>query len=272
MSLTNPASENAEAIRALEENFWSMWSNFGRGRDCALHDEDDALWFDTPISSLPYNTVLRFTGDHDIPARVDRIVRHYAQRDVPFAWVVHPTAPEGLVPELLRHGMSEIDVVDGMVADLADLPPVPEAPGGFDFREVVDEEDARQTYDLIAWRWKIEPDAVMHLYAMGDHFGVGTADALVRIWAAYKEGSMVSKTVLHCAAGAAGVYGVATRPEVRGNGIAGYLVLRILHEARRDGHTTGILHSSPMATNLYRRMGFQSVAPFRVFATGSLEI
>lgn len=38
-------------LRALEENLWEMWSNFGRGPSCTLHDEGDALWFDTPIPS-----------------------------------------------------------------------------------------------------------------------------------------------------------------------------------------------------------------------------
>ena len=87
MSVKSAGSARADAIRALEENFWSMWSNFGRGPGCALHDEGESLWFDTPIATLPYNTVLRFSGNHDIPGRVDRIVRHYTERRVPFTWV-----------------------------------------------------------------------------------------------------------------------------------------------------------------------------------------
>lgn len=272
MSPMSSESIEAEAIRALEENFWSMWSNFGRGPGCALHDDGGALWFDTPISSLPYNTVLRFSGDHDIPGRVDHIVRHYADRTVPFTWVVHPTAPTGLVPELERRGMREIDVVEGMVADLANLPDIPPKPDGFDVREVVGEADARQALDLIAWRWKIEQDAIVHLYAINEHFRVGSAEALVRLWAAYENGLMVSKTVLHVTPGIAGVYGVATRPEARGNGLAGHLVAWSLHEARAAGYQTGVLHSSPMAVNLYRRMGFESVAPFTVYASADWEL
>ena len=272
MSSTSAVSARADAIRALEENFWSMWSNFGRGPGCALHDEEDSLWFDTPISTLPYNTVLRFSGDHDMPGRVDRIVRHYAERGVPFTWVVHPTAPDALVEELRRRGMQEIDVVDGMIADLARLPDIPSQPGGFDVREVIGDADARQALDLIAWRWKIEQDAVMHLYAINEHFRVGTAEALVRLWAAYDDGVMVSKTVLHLTPRIAGVYGVATRPEARGKGLAGHLVLRSLHEARAEGCATGVLHSSPMAVNLYRRMGFESVAPFTVYASADWEL
>jgi len=272
MTPTDPESAQVDAIQALQENFWSMWSNFGKGPGCALHDDGDSLWFDTPISTLPYNTVLRFSGDHDLSARVDRIVRHYAERDVPFTWVVHPTAPDALVDELTRRGMQEIDVVDGMIADLANLPDIPAKPDGFDVREVIAESDTRQALDLIAWRWKIEQDAIMHLYAVNEQLRVGTPQALARLWAAYDDGVMVSKTALHFTPGTAGIYGVATRPEARGRGLAAHLVLWSLHEARAAGYTTSVLHSSPMAVSLYRRMGFESIAPFTVYASADWEL
>ena len=37
----------------------------------------------------------------------------------------------------------------------------------------------------------IEQDAIMHLYAINEHFRVGTGEALVRLWAAYDDGVMV---------------------------------------------------------------------------------
>ncbi len=43
----------------------------------------------------------------------------------------------------------------------------------------------------------IEQDAVMHLYAINEHFRVGTAEALVSLRAAYDDGVMVSKTDFH---------------------------------------------------------------------------
>ena len=41
------------ALDALERNLWRMWSRFGRGDGCGLHEHDDALYFDTPIPTLP---------------------------------------------------------------------------------------------------------------------------------------------------------------------------------------------------------------------------
>ena len=79
----------------------------------------------------------------------------------------------------------------------------------------------------------------------------------------------VSKVVLNLDAGAAGIYGVATRPEARGSGLARMLTLHALHAARDAGHTLGVLHSSPKAVGLYEKIGFRAVAPFSVFAPPS---
>ena len=60
-------------IESLEENLWGMWSHFGMGPECALHDQGGVLRFDTPISTLPYNTVLSFQVEDDVVKQIDRI-------------------------------------------------------------------------------------------------------------------------------------------------------------------------------------------------------
>lgn len=61
----------SDVCRGLEENLWSLWSRFGRGDGCSLHEEHGAAWFDTPIPTLPYNAVIRFTSEHDVDRRID---------------------------------------------------------------------------------------------------------------------------------------------------------------------------------------------------------
>ena len=48
-----PGFSTEEVIHQVELNLWETWSNFGRGPGCILHDEPDALWFETPIPVLP---------------------------------------------------------------------------------------------------------------------------------------------------------------------------------------------------------------------------
>jgi hypothetical protein len=108
---------------ALEHNLWSLWSNLGLGPGCALHDEPDLLWFETPIAALPYNTVLRFKVASNIDRRLDAVAEHLRRRSVPQLWVLHPTAaPADLDQRLERRGIHEIEAVAGMAADLSALP------------------------------------------------------------------------------------------------------------------------------------------------------
>ena len=67
-------------------------------------------------------------------------------------------------------------------------------------------------------------------------------------------------------AGVAGIYGVATKPEARGLGLARILTLQALREARLGGYDRGVLHSTPMARSLYEKIGFRTYSRFRIFA------
>ena len=78
---------------------------------------------------------------------------------------------------------------------------------------------------------------------------------------------------LHLDGDVAGIYGVATRPEVRGLGFARHLTLAALHAARAAGATTAVLHSTPIAVPLYASLGFNRVADFSLHASpGTLRL
>jgi hypothetical protein len=128
--------ENA-VLQALEHNLWEFWSWFGRGPDCVLHDEGDALWFESPIPTLPYNTVLRFAVTSDVDSRLDSIIEHYHHRRVAFLWIIHPSSmPKDLGDRLSKRGLVEIEVCSGMAANLANMPQLQSAPEGFEIREL----------------------------------------------------------------------------------------------------------------------------------------
>src|SRR4249920_1358344 len=215
------AAEHSNAIAALEENFWALWSRFGQGDGCHLHDEPDALWYETPIPTLPYNAVIRFSATRGVDRSMHRIFERFRARNVPFIWIVHPsTKPLDLESRLRSRGFEEAEVVDGMWVDLAQLPTQAEGPGGMEIRQVTSSSDVEALLDLVTWRWDVSSDAQGALRTISRAFEFGFAGSAVRCWIAWKGDTPVAKALLNIAAGSAGLYAVATKPDARGLGLA----------------------------------------------------
>jgi GNAT superfamily N-acetyltransferase len=259
-----------EQVRATEENLWTLWSRFGRAPGCQLHEEDGAVWFDTPLKLLPYNTVISCRAEGDADALIGRIVAHYQSRNVPFAWIVHPSAmPSDIGKRLEQRGMQHAENVPGMTMDLADLPPRDPCPAGIEIREVTSDEDLRGAQELIAWRWDVPAEEREAHWQMNLSFGVGKPGSPLRCWVAYLDGQPVSKALLNMDAGCAGIHGVATKPEARGKGLARTLTLEGLHTGREAGYRLAMLHTSAMARSLYEKIGFRQVSEFGVYVAGA---
>jgi len=264
----NTGFTKEQALLALEHNLWSMWSHFGRGPGCHLYEADGAMWFDTPIPTVPYHALMRFTGTDDIDRRIDRIVAHFNRQNVPFMWVIHPTSPPEMEDRLKARGLQEAEVVPGMVIHLSQLPEPDPPPDGFEIREIITSDDVKQVLEFITWRWNVPTDVKEHLQAVTQPFKVGHAGSKTRAWAAFKDGAIVSKVTTHYGdAGDVGLYGVATRQEFRGLGLARTLILEALKTIYEDNYQIGLLHSSPMAESLYQKIGFKTVATFFVYTS-----
>lgn len=255
------------AVAALEENLWDMWAVFGRGDGCTLIDTPELLRFETPIARVPYNSVLRFRAIDRIEETIDEVLGRYFTRQVPLVWLVHPTsAPTDIDTRLEARGLVEAEVCPGMIAALAELP----APDPFPATVQVEQlgpAGREDFFELVAWRYSLPPEAASVLLSIMENRGFGEPGCPTKAWAARVEGKIVSKVVIHLGAGVAGLYGVATRSEARGLGLARNLTVLAFAEARRLGYEIGVLHSTPIAVSLYRSLGFSHVADFRLFST-----
>lgn len=272
-----PLPPEAEAAAwALEENLWALWSRFGRGAGCALHETPHALWYETPIPTLPYNGVLRFRAPdrNGVGGAIDGVVARFRARGVPFLWMLHPSAQPGdLASRLRARGLEESEPAEGMWIDLERLPAPEPAPRGLAIREMTSDAEQHAVLDLVRWRWGVREEDRAALEEIAAAFELGRPGSAVRCWIAWQDDEPVAKAFLHLAAGAAGLYAVATRPEARGLGLARNLALHAFAAARAAGHRLGILHSTPMARGLYRKLGFLPAANFRLFApAGSFHL
>lgn len=262
-----PNYSKEEIIHQIELNLWETWSNFGRGPGCTLHEESDALWFETPIPVLPYNTILKFQVEQDVDKRIDFLVNRYADRKVPLLWIVHPSSLPNNLPELLqKRGLQEIEIAPCMARSLENLPEPPPMPQGVEIREAIEDNDRTELYGLAAWRWGVPDEYRSQLKQMLDKFEIGERSSNTRMWLAWKDGIPISKIGLYNGSESAGIYGVATKPEARGLGIASILMNIAMQAARDVGHNLAVLDSSPLAEKLYQRLGFITVASLPLYS------
>lgn len=262
-----PGYSKGEVIHQVELNLWETWSNFGRGPGCTLHDEGDALWFETPIPVMPYNTVLKFQVEQNVDDRIDALIGRYAERNVPLLWILHPSSQPADLPErLAQRGLQEIEVAPCMARGLENLPEPAPLPEGVEVREAIEESDLIELYGLAAWRWGVPEEYRTQLREMIEKFEIGERGSNTRMWLALKDGVPISKIGLYNGSGSAGIYGVATKPEARGLGIASLLMSVAMRAAKEMGHKLVVLDSSPLAEKLYRRLGFITVAPLRLYS------
>lgn len=254
-------------MNAVEENLWSMWSQFGRGPGCGLHDDGGVAWFETPIPVPPYNMVVRCHADRGADEAIGHVFSHFERRAVPFVWFVHPSArPIDLESRLERQGFEAVEEVTGMAMDLTAAPEPPIVPPGAEIRQVTPANGLAMYMEFVSARWHVPVPARPHLETIADAFQIGGPGSPNRAWIAVKDGKAVAKVFTHDVGDVVGVYGMATRSASRGLGLGRALCLTALADAHARGRTMAVLQSSPMAVSLYRSVGFREVAPFRLYA------
>ena len=256
-----------EVVHHIELNFWETWSNFGRGPGCQLHDEGDALWFETPIPIVPYNTVMKFQVQENVDKRVETIVNHFRRRNVTQLWLIHASATPTLPTYLQQHGLREVEIAPGMARSLENISEPPPLPEGVEVRKVMTDEDLHHVDELAAWRWGVPDQYHAQLNEILKMFRIGQPATKTHFWLAWKDGTPISKIGMYYGSRAAGIYGVVTKPEARGLGLASILMTEAMKTAREDGYKLAVLDSSPLAEDLYKRLGFTTVTSFPLYTS-----
>ncbi len=258
---------SSSTLDMVEENLWSMWSQFGRAPGCALHDDDGVVWFETPIPVPPYNMVVRCQVGDDADEAIASVFSRFRHRAVPFIWFVHPRAcPADLESRLERHGFTAVEQVTGMAMDLTVAPARPIVPPGVELHQVTPANQQALFMEFVAARWHVPAAARPHLALIADAFRIGAAGSPNRAWIAVRDGMAIAKVFTHDVGDVVGVYGMATRSASRGLGLGRALCVTALADARERGRRLAVLHSSPMAIPLYRSVGFRDAGRFSLFA------
>lgn len=243
---------------AVRTNLHAFFRLLARAASAELLEGPAAARWHTPVAHPWFNGVLAKqppAEGADQEAR-DAIAQFEARGVRSFTWWLKPGLDtEAWARVLVPLGFHYDDGTPGMAVELAALPaPVP--PVGLTIRTVESLDDLRSWTRTFGIGYGL-PDELV-----GPYFellaGVGL-DLPVRHYLGELDGVPAATSTLLLAAGAAGVYNVATVPDARGRGLGAALSLEPLREAQALGYRAGVLQSSDMGVGVYRRLGFRTV-------------
>jgi ribosomal protein S18 acetylase RimI-like enzyme len=260
-------------IDAIEQALVGLWSNFGHAPGGIFHEEGDLIWAEAPVPQLPYNAVIRTKLGMDAEARMKQVINRFHERAAQFLWLVHPTAqPDDLTERLVAKGLSPVDCATGMSLDLSSWSATTNSmKGPITYREVTDEQDLQAYEQLLEAYWELPEQSHPYVFRLS-RWVHASGDRGAR-WVAYRDRQPVGKIYLSYlgAKDTAAIFGVYVSPTARGYGIATALTKLAISRAAKLGRTRVVLHSSQMAIDIYRRLGFSVRCILPIYATTALH-
>jgi GNAT superfamily N-acetyltransferase len=250
----------------MEANAQEAALLWGRVLHAQFYTERDITLF---VSSLPFhmcNGIIRtqLTGK-DIDAKISEVAKLPGIHHVPMVLLVGPsTLPSDIEKRLGAYGWFLDDEAPGMAIDLLATNSFPSIPSKLSVKEVTNGEMLQQWIRTMTTGSNI-PDSICDLLLdLYNQHGF-TAHPSVRYYLGLLDGKPVATSLLFLGGGVAGIYNVATLPEARKRGFGTALTVVPLLEARSLGYRFGILQSTAMGLNIYRRIGFQEYCTFRFY-------
>jgi ribosomal protein S18 acetylase RimI-like enzyme len=190
---------------------------------------------------------------------VQRACAFFAERERGFTVYVRAERDRALAETCRALGMQAMDSVPGMVLDA----PVPEAALAPGLR-IARVRDVRGIADFVsvaapAYAMMSMPEAVTQsVFAHPERM---VAPDLV-IYVAYLDGVPAATVLSLLARGIAGIYWVATRPDLQRRGLADAITRRAGNEAFARGAACVVLQASKFGQPVYVRMGYREITRY----------
>ncbi len=266
--MERPFSElsKLEIVEAIENNLFEVWSRMVSLPWIESSQEPDMLRY---VSGVPFplcNGILgaRFS-EPDIDGQIKAALTPFKDRNLPMFWYVGPSSrPASLGEHLKAQGLTLAESVPGMAADLSQLKAPRSIPPEWTIRIVEGREILKEWIQIFSMVYEIPELAADFFFKIMDQIGYWPSLPF-RHYLGYWNGEAVACASLFLGAGAAGLYNVATLPEVRGKGLGTVISARTLMDGHLRGYGTGILHSTSMGLPVYQRLGFKEYCRIQIY-------
>jgi ribosomal protein S18 acetylase RimI-like enzyme len=237
-----------------------------------VYQADDMIRILSPGSpNRLTNTVLRCRlAAEDADAAIDETVEFFQSKGVKPYWRLCPgDLPADLEPRLIYKGFTLVDEQPAMAVDLTKLKDDLKTPEGLIIKHITDLSSMKAKHGWIRQlgTGKTLGTLIVDFWSA---FGFGP-DSDWQHYLGVIGGRPVSWASVFYCTGVAGIYAVGTIPEARRQGIASAITLNALLEALKRGYKIGVLQSSQMGYNMYRRLGFETCFSIKTYTLRELN-
>lgn len=253
---------NHSALKqVIEANTIESFKTWGKWARLEYQQDPEIAWTASDIPFVLFNVVLGLVPQSGITAAeslkaVVTATSRARSRRLPMGWWVGLTNPDPGLGQLLEdQGWFHAATLTGMAMELQTLVAPASLPPGLTINTVKDEESL-ETWCQIMTSVSEFPNFAAEAW-LDMYWGMEIIDDPQ--WSLYLgslDGMPVSTSALFLGAGVAGIHAVTTLPGYRGKGIATAMTYPPLLAARGQGYWIGVLFSSEMAIDIYRKIGF----------------
>jgi hypothetical protein len=244
-------------VRAIEGNLLAFHPYFRQWPRSRGETTPKLSWTITDIQFAMFNNILgaRLT-ENEADSAIEAAIARGRVNNVPLLWFTGPsTTPADLGDRLVKHGFVKDEDAPGMAADLSTFPEL-KLPEGLEIRPVNDAAVLAIWCDTAVKAYGMPPSVVPHFLDWFSTFPLN-AQASLRHYVAFYRGQPAATASMLLAAGAAGLYNIATIPDLRGRGIGSAITLAPLRAALSEGFRISVLQSSADGFPVYSRLGFK---------------
>ncbi|UCE19692.1 MAG: GNAT family N-acetyltransferase [Gemmatimonadota bacterium] len=253
--------------RAIERNIIEQYPFiFSSLPDFEMIDTGRLVWFVTGLNSSYLNYVLlgQFKLE-EIDTGIETTLQEFRTRRVPMTWSVGPsTEPINIGKHLVSHGLVHTRTETGMAVDLQEMKENFPAPPGLSIEQIRDEDGLQKWFRVVAASFAYQ-NTVVHILSNLYSRLACNRQRYWQLFTGFVDQKPVGASRLFTGAGVAGIYHVATVPEMRGRGIGTAMTLAPLREARDLGYRIGVLRAAERALGVYKRIGFQEICSFHFY-------
>ncbi|MBE7123220.1 GNAT family N-acetyltransferase [Bacillus cereus] len=194
-------------------------------------------------------------------------VDYFNQKQFPMSvWFWDEDQEQTIKSELIKLGLKEAEHNIAMVADLKKIHPTIDMPVGFTIQKATLPGQIQRFGETLADLFGTSEEGinVQAFYNQASSFDLWNSENMKLYLGLYND-EVVSVGSLVCTKDSIGIYDIATKEEMRGQGFGSTMFNFLLQEAKQLKNTYCVLQASPDGINIYKKSGFQVVGQMTVF-------